>query len=265
MLKKLKEQSIGNTLICPLGIGSATSMNTNSSFLVVSNGTSLLIDIGVNVPQKLESLNIELDEIDYFYLTHSHADHVGGLSYILLYYKYESERKPNIIIPKQFKEELWSKTILNEFKIEDYVNIINPIETKIINNLNTYYCKVENLELNIFQTYHCPAVYKVPSKEDWEKAMWATGLKVNNIYISGDTVFNHQALKVFADSSKYIFHDCQLYTAKKNVHTPYKELLTMFPKWKEKTYLYHYGDDTKNYEPKNDGFLGFAKELEIYQ
>jgi len=54
--------------------------NYNQSFLVTGdNGTRLLIDCGLKIPEALHTQGIKLTDIDIIYISHLHTDHVGGL------------------------------------------------------------------------------------------------------------------------------------------------------------------------------------------
>ena len=53
------------------------------------------------------------------------------------------------------------------------------------------------------------------------------------------------------------FHDCQFFSS--GVHTSYDELKTLESSTKKKIYLCHYGDNFESYDPKKDGFAGFAQ------
>ncbi len=72
------------------------------SLLVRLNGTSILFDTGPD-PEVLrsncEALGIDLSSIDFVVLSHEHADHTGGISYVI-------SQKPGIriYVPKGFDE-----------------------------------------------------------------------------------------------------------------------------------------------------------------
>ncbi len=74
------------------------------SLLVRRNGTSVLFDTGPD-PEVLrtncEALGIVLSSVDFVVLSHEHADHTGGISYVI-------SQKPGIriYVPKGFDEGL---------------------------------------------------------------------------------------------------------------------------------------------------------------
>ncbi len=63
-----------------IGCGNAFSkLLFNQSFLLEEDGRKLLIDCGSKIPMALYHHNIDVTEIDDIYISHLHADHIGGL------------------------------------------------------------------------------------------------------------------------------------------------------------------------------------------
>lgn len=71
-----------------LGVGAAFAGRElgQSNMLLESNGKRLLIDCGNRIQDMLEDhagiSKKELHQIDGVYISHVHADHVGGLEYL---------------------------------------------------------------------------------------------------------------------------------------------------------------------------------------
>ena len=60
----------------------ASGSKGNSTF-IESNNTRILIDAGINytrIKKSLEKINIDPYTIDGIIITHTHSDHIGGLS-----------------------------------------------------------------------------------------------------------------------------------------------------------------------------------------
>jgi len=82
-----------------IGAGSAFAKTLNqNNLLVVKGDEHLLIDCGTRCSQALHNYQLPISEIRNFVITHSHADHIGGLEEVQLYGRYVGKNKPNMII-----------------------------------------------------------------------------------------------------------------------------------------------------------------------
>ncbi|MBR1385740.1 MAG: MBL fold metallo-hydrolase [Bacilli bacterium] len=62
------------------------SGSKGNSTLIESKGTKILIDVGVNyqrIKKTLDNNNIDINEIDGIIISHTHSDHIGGLSSVI--------------------------------------------------------------------------------------------------------------------------------------------------------------------------------------
>ena len=107
--------------ITVVGCGHAFSKsNFNQSFLVEENGRRMLIDCGFQVPNALNSLGVDFKSIDDIYVSHLHADHIGGLEYFG-FMRYDWVNKPREAFSKgyaprlignvQLLKDLWDKSL----------------------------------------------------------------------------------------------------------------------------------------------------------
>jgi ribonuclease BN (tRNA processing enzyme) len=77
-----------------IGCGNAFSyINFNQSFVLEEDGRRMLIDCGSRVPLALINAGIRLPEIDAIYISHAHADHIGGLEE-MAFSLYDWARRP---------------------------------------------------------------------------------------------------------------------------------------------------------------------------
>ena len=76
--------------------------NTSAYFIYDKN--LFLIDCGESVFKKVyeKDLFSEIDNI-YVFITHTHSDHIGSLSSLILYCSHKIDIKTKIVIPKENK------------------------------------------------------------------------------------------------------------------------------------------------------------------
>lgn len=108
----------------------ASGSKGNSTF-IESNNTRILIDAGINysrIKATLEEINVDPISLDGIIISHTHSDHIGGLSSVIKKLK----------IPVFIKEELYSeikKVIPSDFivVVEDQILQIGDLDIEIIN------------------------------------------------------------------------------------------------------------------------------------
>ena len=70
-----------------------------------------MIDMGATTARVLHDNGVHVKAIDHFLITHSHADHIGGLEEVQLFNRYVARRKANMIITKQYESQLWNESL----------------------------------------------------------------------------------------------------------------------------------------------------------
>ena len=91
------------------GCGSAFSKTLyQNNVLVVKGDDHCMIDCGSRTPEALSRLGRPVTDISNWLITHSHADHVGGLEEVMLMGRYVAGRKPNVVITAEYEKVLWN-------------------------------------------------------------------------------------------------------------------------------------------------------------
>lgn len=106
------------------------SGSKGNSTLVQINNINLLIDIGINyqyLSSEIEKVNLTPKDIDYVLITHTHNDHIKGLSTLM------NKTNVKVFILESMIEELRNKIPLNE-NIYFYQNptLIEDIKIELI-------------------------------------------------------------------------------------------------------------------------------------
>jgi ribonuclease BN (tRNA processing enzyme) len=267
------------------------------------DGHKLLIDCGFRSQDMLEDHygigNADLADIEGVYVTHLHADHVGGLEWLALCTHFNlgiTERRKLFCEPTLMKE-LWNKSLQggletiqgDEATLTTYFECVStPVNEHFVwRGLRLWPVQVVHV-VSGFSIKHC---YGLMIEQEAPVAAWeAEGveaqaavnaaepnsaahigatrnlLEVTNrertwkrSFLTADTQFAPSSLRTMYDMADVIFHDCEITSYPSGVHAHYDELKTLPADVKKKMSLYHYHEPTAWDKGHEDGFASFIQ------
>jgi len=247
-----------------LGVGSAftTPEYYQSNMLLTgSTGRRMLIDCGSDIRFSLAECGIyggNLSErIDAIYISHLHADHVGGLEWAAFNtYFSPSPLRPELFMEEGAMQRMWSTCLKGG---------LGCIEGKIMHLADYFTCRPvvekgsflwDGIRFTLVRMPHVLARYRNHYShglliEDTEKK--------GSLFISTDTRLQSDLLNEVAAGMTLIFHDCETTPYKSSIHAHYDDLCALPASIKQKMWLYHYQPDPVQ-KPEKDGFKGFIKK-----
>jgi len=246
-----------------LGSGSAFTVgsdNFQSNMLLESDsGAKLLIDCGTDIRFSLHKLGYSYTDITDVYITHLHADHVGGLEWLGFGTHFHSNcGRPNLYLSHTMVHDLWHRSLVGGMRSVqsvvtdlDFFFNVHPIHE---NHIFSW----EDINFHLIQTVHALNGFSL---------MPSYGLIFNindqTILISADTQFCPALMAKFYKNADLIFHDCEISQRHSGVHARYQDLLTLDKSIREKMWLYHY-EPLKLPDTKKAGFRGFVKRGQCF-
>ena len=254
-----------------LGVGSAfTKRQYQTNLLIVKGDEHVMVDFGTRAPHALHELGRRVTDIRTFLITHSHADHIGGLEEVALMGRYVSHSKPTMWITKEYQSYLWSRSMRggcapNEprgLSFRDFFTIRRPAPLRGYGR-DAYECRIGGLTLTLLRTRHIPE-----GARSWRNAIWSTAVLIDDrVLFTSDTLLDRRLLEAVDLRSplEAIFHDCQFFTG--GVHAGLDELAALPAGLKRRMVLVHYGDNWEQFEGRvlAEGFVGLGKQWVHYR
>lgn len=271
---KLSLTNDGQLSLFFIGVGSAFSKrHYQTNLLAVKGQDHLLIDCGTKTPQAFFELGLPIAHVKNYFITHSHADHVGGLEEVMLVARYGTNTRPNIYITETYQHLLWDMSLRGGSAYNEEVGGKNLTfgdmwqvhRPKWLPGYprETYEFQLGKLNVKLFRTAHIPG-----DSTGWSDSFWSTGVILDDrIMFTGDTKFDRDLLEDYSRlfDLQTIFHDCQFFPPG-GVHASIEELKTLPKELKNKIVLMHYGDDWEKRLDKVEeyGFRDLAKQWVYY-
>lgn len=255
---------------------------------------TLLIDFGGNGPLALYHLmqrpeytylgkagRIDYSAIDKVFVTHLHADHVGGLEEMGFISAFSRAGEqggragPELIGSGPVLTKLWENCLKGgmEAKAGGRAGLNDYYEPRILAEtgpdatgrpwLEAFLLR-DRYEIQPFGTDHLT----IERKYDWP----SFGLFMKDVqtgrsaFFSGDSRFDPQANGPLLEQAGIAFHEVQLPDQAEPVHALLSELRTLPEAIRRKMYLYHYGDDwdSEAFADVPRQFAGFAQPATRY-
>lgn len=258
-----------------VGVGAASSPMTmaHSNMLIEQNGKLLLIDAGSDIRHSLADLPYGINggnvgtKLDAVYISHLHADHIGGMEWIALCSRFvPPHRRPVLYSNHSVMNEMWDHSLKGG---------LETIEGKVADLTDYFECKPiadngeftwEGMLFQPIQTLHIVSGRKF--QHSYGLMIWPDGnsnVMDTPIFITTDTQFCPKQLIKFYGDAKLIFHDCETSPFPSNVHAHYNDLKTL-PDWaRQKMWLYHYNSLTPTQDAKADGFMGYVVKGQSFE
>lgn len=288
--------------ITVVGCGNFDSrLNYNQCFLLEEDGRTMIFDYGYKIPDAIDNLNINIQDIDDVYISHLHADHIGGLE-PLGFTRYDWAHKPRhfsdshvkvprLIANKHLLDDLWNKSLCGGLDSMEGFDA----------NINTFF-EPKPIEPNIpfeWQGWECKLIQQVHImtgsiiSNTFGLLMSKEGHKT--IYFTADSQHcSPRQMENFYTEADIIFQDCECigvnYETKKldfmsGVHANYAQLagwpsansVDIGDDIRQKMWLSHYQDfvmrDTDylghdvdwEKEAEFDNFKGFVKVGQVIE
>jgi ribonuclease BN (tRNA processing enzyme) len=220
--------------VFPIGVGTAFGrrlFNTNLVFEFDSSAF-LLVDCGITASRSLETIGMSVLDVENLFISHLHADHIGGIEELALKNKLILDKTINLFINEKLVDSFWESirgglefTQLGRQRLDDYFEVFTHHDGFVL----------EGLDFSTYPTHHI-------------EGMLSFDLAFGSFLLTGDTVFSKDYVLGRAQGFQTVVHDCSFNDVQK-VHTHYVDLIQNRDLFDE-LHIVHYEDHIERFEPK---------------
>jgi len=262
----------------------------SNAVVISESGKKLLIDCGGDARFSLAEIGIKANDIDAIYISHLHADHIGGMEWLAFstYFNPTADR-PKLYCSHTLMEPLWDALAGGLASIQGrimhltgYFDCISIPENECFDWEGIKFIPVQTVHVMSGYTikYSYGLLIQEHSTETTTKEEGFDALgngSINSyrsvevpvekpvIFFTTDTQFCPNSIKDFYDKADVIFHDCET-GFKSGVHSHYDDLLTVKSENRKKKKLYHYQPGgNRQRDAEADGFGGFVEKGQIFE
>ena len=247
-----------------LGSGTAFTVGAqnyqSNALLITDDNKILLIDCGTDARFSLYEQNYTYIDITDIYISHLHADHMGGLEWLGFTRKFDPDTdRPRLYISELIIKDLWEKSLSGSMEsLEGELSHLDTyFDPKPIKENDTFFW--EGTEFHTVQTVHIMNGFTLaPCHGLFFRA------NQTQVYYTADAQFCPQLLMHFYLQADIIFQDCETASRHSGVHAHFTELVALPEAIKKKMWLYHYNPGMLP-NAKEHGFLGFVKKGQTFE
>lgn len=225
-------------------IGCGDAFATNNKFqschLLDTDTHLIMIDCGVTVMNSLKKYKVSFDDVDMILISHFHADHFGGIPFLLLQAHYVDRReKPLTIIGPEGLEK----------KCRDLMAIMYPgSPEKIFDLLDIEFVELAGVKIYSDQDLRIQ-FYPVQHSELTNPHGIRIHFQDVIVGYTGDTEWCKN-VEVIAKGTNLFVADCSFYDLKVDGHMNQKDLEKNVSKLKsEQILLTHFGEKIEVFHP----------------
>jgi ribonuclease BN (tRNA processing enzyme) len=228
------------------------------------NDRHMLIDCGSDMRHAYVQTGGLLVDIDAVYISHLHADHVGGMEWLAFCTYFTPDlKRPTLFCDSELMSAMWFNSLRGG---------LDSIEGKVMDLTDYFDCKPiapngefkwKGAKFEPVQTVHVMAGRKIVHSYGLMITTYGEDNSEYRTFYTSDTQFCPYQIQKFYQMADIIFHDCETTPFKSGVHAHFEDLTCLAPGIKKKMWLMHYAQvkpiADMQVMARDSGFAGFVE------
>jgi len=238
-----------------LGSGSAftTDGNWQSNVLLENGNKRLLLDCGSDARHSLKELGLGANDINGVFVTHLHADHVGGLEWLgFSTFFNPNVESPDLFVADDLADPLWNRCLSGGMASLQGTRADLSTFFRLHRVPAGGFFLWTGTKFQLLQSIH---VFNGNAMALSYGLTFTAGTKT--VFFSGDLQFTPAQCMPYYREADIIFHDAETSPYPSGVHPNYAQLKGLPEEIKAKTWLYHVNPGPLP-DARADGFAGIV-------
>lgn len=226
----------------------------------------LLVDCGSDARFSLPRIGVrDATDLEGVYVSHLHADHVGGLEWLALTSRYSAApRRVRLYVPQVIAGPIWSGSLAGGLLISaegplslaDYFEVCPLAEAGGAYGGGSFVW--QGLEIALVPVAHITA--ETVQMRSFGLSLTLCGTRM---YLSTDAKFDPELpSRLYATEADVLFHDCET-GPRTGVHSNFADLCTLPAELRARMWLYHYNGGPLP-DARAHGFRGFVQRGQTF-
>ncbi len=234
-----------------------------SNLLLEIDDRKILLDCGTDIRFALAEQGLDASDIEGVYISHIHADHMGGMEWLAFNTFFNPKKeKPILYCVEEILEPLRTALMPGLSPLKGETRVFEDFFDVVVLHANPHITHLsDTFDVVPISAIHIPS--ETP-KQSYGLILMSRD-PLHNIFWTSDTIFEPTKYLLRYEFVDVILQDCEL-GPRSGVHAHIEDLRTLPAEIKKKMWLYHHSPDLVSEAGVEEAeFAGFATKGQTFE